>query len=108
MFLWRLRRDFLASRDGAHDPPYGSVLVVALAVVGPWLRLTRSLRMFKVSSRSGSMAGSLVPSSSPVKSESASGAASGETVGLFFDEAVFPGNMMSCRFGLSTVSRVRR
>src|SRR5207249_5922010 len=85
-----------------------------LAVFGPRERSTRSDRIFNVSSRSGSIAGSLVSSPTPApatRSVSASGAASGSTFGdtpFFFASASFPGYMINCRFGLSTVSSVRR
>src|SRR5439155_1008298 len=100
-----------------YDRCSGAVLstLFALAVFGPRVRSTRSAKMFSASSRSGSIAGVLVSSSAPpappIKSVSASEAASGSTLGVvpfFFASANFPGYMINCRFGLSTVSSVTR
>src|SRR5207248_10218205 len=70
----------ISSATGIDQFGGGGGEAVVLAVVGPRFRSTRSLRMFSVSSRSGSIAGSFVPSSLLSDSESESSAASGATL----------------------------
>ena len=95
------------ARARSADPTYGvGLVVVALAVVGPRVRSTRSRRMFSALVALGidrRLFRSVI-GTGPLRIR----IGSGFRRNLLLARRHFPGNMMSCRFGLSTVSSVTR